>query len=307
MNVILCLGFVLGALSAAATVIHTKPGQSVTLECGVDSYSGRLTWHHKDQLIFNFDLKPGFTRKGPAAIKQRSRLKEDKNLVISDVRKDDAGAFTCEADGRRYEHTLLVVSVSARPSEELQPGSDATLQCEVTGLTSDSTVQWRGPDGGAHPGSDVKLNPVVASHAGAWQCEFSYGGETYKEKLDVKVKVPVTSTSPPVLRPGVNKATPCPGCGADPPGWWGPLGWWLWAAAGAGCVVVLLLTALVIVLCRRIRRRKRRLQQMRKNGQRSARPKTYCQCNCRAAAEKPQRGRQKARPSTLALKPLLME
>ncbi|XP_062256016.1 uncharacterized protein LOC133965460 [Platichthys flesus] len=306
MNVIVCLGIVLGALSAAATVIHTKPRQSVTLECGVDSYKGSLTWKHKDEMIIQI-AKNGPPRKGSAAIKQRSRQMDDVNLRISDVRKEDAGALTCEADGRRHEHTLLVVSVSARPSEEQQPGGEVTLQCEVAGLNPDSTVQWTGPDKRVHAGSEVHLNPVAASDAGAWQCEFSHGGETYREELAVRVKDPVSSTSPPVRRPEVNKGTSCPGCGADPRGWGGPLGWWLWAAAGAGCVVVVLLTALLIVFCRRIRRRKRKLQKMMKNGQRSARPKTYCQCNCRAAAEKPRRGRQKARPSTLALKPLLKE
>ncbi|XP_053288739.1 uncharacterized protein LOC128449538 [Pleuronectes platessa] len=306
MNVIVCLGFVLGALSDAATVIHSKPRQSVTLKCGVDSYSGSLTWKHKDEMIIQI-ARSGPPRKGPAAIKLRSRLRDDKDLVISEVRKEDAGAFTCEADGSRHDHTLLVVSVSASPSEELQPGGEVRLKCEVAGLSPDSTVQWKGPDGRAHAGPEFHLNPVAASDAGAWHCEFSHGGETYREELAVRVKEPVSSTSPPVQRPEDNKDTLCPGCGADPRGWGGPLGWWLWAAAGAGCVVVLLLTALVIVFCRRIRRRKRKLQQMMKKGQRSARPKTYCQCNCRPAAEKPQRGRQKGRPSTLALKPLLME
>ncbi|XP_034467039.1 T-cell surface glycoprotein CD4-like [Hippoglossus hippoglossus] len=308
MNVIVCLGFVLGALSAAATVFHTKPRQRVTLECGVDSYSRSVAWSHRDELIIQIDKKSGFPRKGPAAIKERTKLKRDKNLEISDVRREDAGAFTCEADGRSHAHTLLVVSVSASPSEELQPGSKVTLQCEVAGLNPDSTVQWMRPDGSAHEGSDtVHLNPVAASDSGTWECAFSHGGETYREKLDVRVKDPVSPTSPAVRTSEFNNGTPCPSCGADPLGWWGPLGWWLWAAAGAGGLVVLLLMVLVIVLCRRIRRRKRKWQNKMKNGQRSARSKTYCQCNCRPAAEKPQPGRQKARPSTLAQKPLLRE
>ncbi|CAB1456300.1 unnamed protein product [Pleuronectes platessa] len=282
MNVILCLGFVLGALSDAATVIHSKPRQSVTLKCGVVSYSGSLTWKHKDEMIIQI-ARSGPPRKGPAAIKLRSRLRDDKDLVISEVRKEDAGAFTCEADGQRYDHTLLVVSVSASPSEELQPGGEVRLN-------------GRGRTDCPHAGPEFHLNPVAASDAGAWHCEFSHGGETYREELAVRVKEPVSSTSPPVQRPEDNKDTLCPGCGADPHGWGGPLGWWLWAAAGAGCVVVLLLTALVIVFCRRIRRRKRKLQQMMKKGQRSARPKTYSGQPRRNRSEDVRRG---GRPPSL--------
>nr|BAM65616.1 T-cell surface glycoprotein CD4-2 [Paralichthys olivaceus] len=302
MNVIVLFGFVLGALSAAATVILTKPRQSVTLDCGVRTYKNSLGWYHKDALIY--EIEGNFVpRKG--VMKDRSSVRHDNSLVISAVRNEDSGMFTCKADGVSHKHTLLVVSVSASPSEELQVGSNGTLQCEVKGLELDHPVEWKGPDGRKHTGSPNVLKTVTLSDAGTWQCGMSIGGVMYSEDLKIKVEEPAV-TPPPDQDSKVNTETSCPNCGTGTTGGGGQLDWWMWAVAGAGCVVVVLLMVLVIILCRRIRRRKRKLQK-KKNGRQSQGPKNYCQCNSRPAAAKAQRGRQKGRPSTLALKPLLKE
>lgn len=300
------LGFVLGALSAAGNVIRTSAGRRVTLGCGIDTFESSLEWNHGKEMIYKVSGKSGMNHNGPAAIRERSRVRQN-NLEISGVKREDAGRFTCVADEIPKYHTLLVVSVSASPPEELPPGSNVTLHCEVKGLNPDSTVQWTGPDGRPHAVSEtVHLQRVAPSDAGTWVCAFSYDGQTYSENLDIKVRDPARKviTSPPPRI--VDQQTTYPSCDLKPHSGVGRLGWWLWVAVGGGCLVVLLLVVLVIVLCKRSRRRKRKLQKL-KNGRQSLTPKKYCQCNCPTAAASPRRGRQKGKPSAPPLQPLLME
>ncbi|XP_078108718.1 neural cell adhesion molecule 1-like isoform X2 [Sander vitreus] len=294
MKTIVWFGFVLGALSAAGDVILTQPGQSVTFKCGVEKYTQSLVWNHgNDHIISESGKYIG-----------RSTLKVT-SLEISGVREEDVGKFICTADGRSYEHTLLVVSVSASPSSELQLGSEATLQCQVKGLNPpDSPVQWKRPDGSPHSGSQtVQLKSVARSDAGNWKCTFSHEGATYSESLEIKVQEPVPETAAPSPSPSSKKITQ-PGVNQSPSTDAVLLGlkWWMLVALGVGCVVVVLLMVFVIVLCKRFKRRKRRFLN-KKNGRQ---PKTYCQCDRPAAAAKPQQGRRKKKPSALPLQPLLI-
>lgn len=55
---------VLGALSAAGKVIIAKQGQTVTLECGVNTYSENLEWKNGNNLILYRPKKRGFPRNG---------------------------------------------------------------------------------------------------------------------------------------------------------------------------------------------------------------------------------------------------
>lgn len=82
-------------------------------------------------------------------------------------------------------------SVSASPSDNLQLGSSATLQCQVKGLP-ELAVQWRKPDGSLHP-QVTQLNPVARSDEGAWNCIVSHDGEMYSEKLDIKGGSPASA------------------------------------------------------------------------------------------------------------------
>ncbi|XP_071325225.1 CD4-2 molecule, tandem duplicate 1 [Trachinotus anak] len=307
MKTIVWLRFLLGALSASGSVIHTKPGHSVTLECGVSTYKHSLKWYHQSQRILYVSAKTGFTNRGPAAIYTRSRVKYETKLEISGVTKEDAGEFTCDADGNMQTHTLLVVSVSVSPSKELLAGSNATLGCEVNAPEAVSTVQWKSPGGSVHEQSGkVDLNPVACSDNGTWKCMFSYKGKTYSENLNIEVKEPApeTPTSSPTQSSKANNKKACPSCKTPHlQSVIGQLRWWVWVAIGVGCLVVVLLIVTVIVLCKRTRRRKEELQRM-KNGRR---PKQYCQCNQPTAAGKPQQGRKKGKPSALPLQPLLKE
>ncbi|XP_029307387.1 CD4-2 molecule, tandem duplicate 1 [Cottoperca gobio] len=307
MKTIVCFGFVLCALSAAGSVILTRPGQKVTLECGPDTFNQRLVWHHGSDLIFNTP-KSGFTRRGSTDIVLRSKVKQEINLEISKVKEEDAGKFICMADGKSHEHTLVVVSVSASPSGELQLGSQVSLRCQIKGV--DSTVQWRSPDGSLHP-KTAHLTSVSRSHAGTWNCTFSHGGETHSQSLDINVEEPETAASAPSQSPeDAHKPTSLhsqPGVIQPPSDAVLLLGlvWWVWVAVGVGCLVVLLLMVFVIVLCKRIKRRKRKIH-MLKNGRLPLKPKKYCQCDRPAAAAKPQQGRRREKPSAPPLQPLLM-
>ncbi|XP_032374682.1 T-cell surface glycoprotein CD4 isoform X2 [Etheostoma spectabile] len=302
MKTIVWFGFVLGALSAAGEVILRKPGQKATFKCSVDTYTLSLEWNRGNDLIIRVNGKTGFTVRDP---KYKDNLKlRGTSLEISGVTEEDAGKFICTADGRRKENTLLVVSVSASPSSELQLGSEAMLQCQVKGLhPPNSPVQWKRPNGGPNSESQtVQLKSVAHSDEGNWQCTFSYEGGEYSESLEVKVQDPVPKTTAPSPSTSSKDASfnPPPSTDVVLLG----LSWWMWVAVGGGCLVVILLMVFVIVLCKRIKRRKRKFHHKR-NGRQPLNPKTYCQCDRPAAAAKPQQGRRKEKPSALPLQPLL--
>lgn len=309
MKTIALFGFVLGALSAAGRVVVTKPGMTVILECGVRSYSRSLEWQREKILILRQSAS-GFPVKGIGDIVKRSAVRQT-NLRISGVQKEDAGKFTCVADGTAADVTLVVVSVSANPSAELQLGSEVTLQCQVSGLDSDLAVQWRRPGGAQAPaGHEVQLKSVARSDGGTWTCTFSHADGPHSESLEIRVQEPSTT---PVLvtpqKPKDGKKETCADCGtktSSKDNLLLGLSWWMWVIVGVGCLVVVLLLVLVICLYKRIKRKKRKLQKL-KNSRLPLTTKQYCQCNRPTAAAKPQQGRRREKPSAPPLQPLLME
>nr|AQZ26550.1 T-cell surface glycoprotein CD4-2 protein [Lutjanus sanguineus] len=310
MKTVVLFGFVLSALSAAGIVIVTKPGESVTLDCGVSSFQSSLEWHYKNGLIIRQSSR-SFQSKGKVDIAQRSRLRQT-SLTINGVKEEDAGKFTCVVDGRSQDVTLVVVSVSASPSTELQVGSGATLQCQVSGLNPDLTVQWKGPGGQVEKGSPVQLKSVARSDAGTWECTFSHPEGTHSVRLEINVQEPPTTRAPADVPSVPNQNSKddqkknCSTCNKTPKaGELLGLSWWMWVIVGVGCLVVILLLVAIICLYKRIKRKKRRLQKM-KNSRLPLTTNLYCQCNRPTAAAKPQQGRRREKPSAPPLQ-LLME
>ncbi|KAL7393882.1 hypothetical protein ABVT39_017335 [Epinephelus coioides] len=303
MKTVVWFGFVLCALSASGKVFVAKQGQKTMLECGVSTFSDNLVWNRESELLCStpkVQRMYNFPRTGKSDTAGRSKIRPETKLEINGVKMQDAGKFTCQADGKSYQHTLLVVLVSASSSGDLLLGSEVTLKCQVTGMNPDSTVQWKSPDGRSHAGSQAELKSVAHSDAGTWNCMFSYDGTTYSESLKIKVQEPKMTAPPPTQTSkdrGVTKSNDALLLG---------LSWWMWVAIGVGCLLVLLLIVLIVVLCERNKRRKRKFRSM-KNGGLPMRPKNYCQCNRPAAAAKPQQGRRREKPSAPPLQPLLME
>uniref|UniRef100_A0A3B3CHL4 Ig-like domain-containing protein n=1 Tax=Oryzias melastigma TaxID=30732 RepID=A0A3B3CHL4_ORYME len=111
------------------------------------------------------------------------------NLEINNLKKEDAGKFTCRVDGKSREHWLYLVSVVVTPSRVLQEGSDASLQCEVHSLDQRTTVKWHRPSGFFTNNPRVDLKPVKTSHGGTWTCEVTAaGGESFTTSLTFTVK-----------------------------------------------------------------------------------------------------------------------
>ncbi|XP_061802799.1 CD4-2 molecule, tandem duplicate 2 [Nerophis lumbriciformis] len=236
---------VLNSLSAAGELVHTKAGQSATIECGLNKFTNKLEWQHGNNLVVRTIGKHGVPYKGTGDIRSRSMVRQDTNLVIKKVKGGDAGPFTCSADNESRVHTLVVVTVSVDPQGVLQLGSQATLKCGVSGLPTYTVVRWRGPDGGLHPGSLANLNPVEVAHAGIWQFVFSHEGAEYTEEMIVFVNAASMTTAFQYF-----DGLPAPRGDVLVPA----LAWWVLVAGGS--VVVLLLMVLVLVLWLRIKRRK---------------------------------------------------
>uniref|UniRef100_A0A3Q3KEG6 Ig-like domain-containing protein n=1 Tax=Monopterus albus TaxID=43700 RepID=A0A3Q3KEG6_MONAL len=282
MKTFVWFGCVLGALFAAGEVFHTKTGKRVTLECGFNSIAKNQKWSRGSQQIISDD--------GQSPLGQRSSLRAN-NLVISSVTKKDAGTFTCEADHYKKEHTLLVVSVWTSPHGILQVGSNAVLQCNVSGLNPGSTVQWKKPDGSlaANP---VHLSPVALSHNGIWACSFSHYGQHYSETLQVMVYGRTQAFTQDLCSSSAKSTDVSVLTSVE------QLDWWVWVTVAVGSLAVVLLMVLIIVLVNRIRRRKVTKENYAEN---LHLPKNYCQCNRPAAAAKPQQGRRKEKPSALLM------
>lgn len=304
---IVLFALVLAALSASGKVIFTKPGQTVTLECGV-SDSKNLRWSLNGVLVISVSGSYGYQSKGNTHMKSRCSLKQA-DLVVRGVVEADAGTFTCQAGVHSQEMTLVVFSVGVTPSHDLQAGSQAKLSCEAK--PGEVGVQWQGPDEKIHPASkEVSLDLVGRQDAGTWKCTLSLNSDTHTESLEVTVKEPRPMTpSPPSMIPGNVDVSPG-GAAVDPrsPHATAPLGipWWMWAVIGGGGLVVVLLAILVACMCRRVRR-KRRLARKMKNGLQLRTPPQYCQCDRPTAAAKPQQRRQRAKPSAPPQQTLLVE
>lgn len=301
MKTILWFGFALVAISSGK-VIFTKVGQKATLECGA-RFTRQLVWNRENDLIMSIDGKSGFQRKGLIGLVGRSRIKQESNLEISSVTEQDAGKFTCIADGKSHEHELLVMLVSVVPSSVLQEGQDATLHCQVKGLSPGPTVMWKKPDGTQHTSESIDLKNVASSDEGIWSCIVTYGGETHSESLNIKVKGPTHAITTPSIShdsKDINRVTDHQS--NDAVLLLLGLSWWVWLAVGLGCLVVILLMVFVIILCKRIRKRKNKFLKM-KNTRQAMECKKYCQCGRPTAAAKPQKGRRREKPSALPLQP----
>nr|XP_046255218.1 CD4-2 molecule, tandem duplicate 2 [Scatophagus argus] len=300
MKTIVLFGFVLGALSAAGEVFVAKPGEKAKLKCGATTATGSLTWKRQDELIIHVEGKSGFSRKGKGDIVGRVKV-TGTVLEISAVKEEDAGEFTCSADGNTQSHTLFVVSVSASPPGELYLGSEVTLNCQVKNTFPELQVHWKRPDGSPHLiSATVQLKPVAHSHAGTWTCEFTHKGKSHNVSLDIKVKEPPTTTLAPKVSSQSSKdisKTSCVKCKPTPNNDLLGLKWWMWIIIGVGSLIVVLLIIFVICMYKRFKRRKRRLQKLKNSRQ----PLTndYCQCNRPTAAAKTQQGRRREKPSDL--------
>uniref|UniRef100_UPI0037E8CC06 uncharacterized protein n=1 Tax=Semicossyphus pulcher TaxID=241346 RepID=UPI0037E8CC06 len=306
MKTVVWFGFVFGAVSAAGEVIQTKPGGSVTFKFESGTFSSVL-WRHGNDMIIHISSS-GMNRKGKGDIVQRSRV-DGADLQVSGVKEEDAGIFTCEADRKTKQYTLLVVSVSASPSGVLQLGSTALLQCRVTGLKTGSTVQLKKPDGSQTGLETVKLEPVALSDEGTWKCLFTHDSVSYTESLVIRVEERATVAAAPTKKPKEVTQPTCIDCVPSPssevPLLFGH-SWWVWVAVGVGSLVVILLLVIIIVSCQRIKKRKR-MRLRKQNGHQPMKPQQYCQCNRPTAAAKPQQGRRKEKPLALPRQPLLME
>ncbi|KAK2844764.1 hypothetical protein Q5P01_011423 [Channa striata] len=183
---------------------------------------------------------------------------EETQLSIRNVKEEDAGPFSCISDGKQYEHRLLVFSVSARPSSELELNSEAELHCRMQGT---------------------------------WFCMISENGMSYNESLTIVVKVPATTKPSPTENSKSNHKPDSTPCSTKD-----PLSWWIWVAVGVGCFVVILLMTCVIVLCKRLQRRKKKHLRM-KNGRLRPTQYCKCNTGTAAARPQHGRGKRSHRPS----------
>uniref|UniRef100_A0A665VK21 Ig-like domain-containing protein n=1 Tax=Echeneis naucrates TaxID=173247 RepID=A0A665VK21_ECHNA len=238
-EIIICV--LLGALSAAGEVFHTKVGGTVTLQCGLGIKEVPMVkWYHKDNQIVG-TLKNGQTVKGESSMKERIKLKDSSTLEISTVKEEDAGEFTCET----VKHTLLVVSVSTTPSGPVQKGSRVDLGCEVKGVEPTPTVQWKRPNGKLQVSS--KLESVALSDAGKWMCVFSYGGKEYTDSIQIEVKgMTLASYHRKSYTYGQREKERCADFLTK---------WWKWITAGV-CCLLLVIIVIASIFFKRIKRKK---------------------------------------------------
>lgn len=296
MKTIVWCVFVLGPVFAAGEVFIFHVGRKVMLDCGVGRFRQVLVWKQRNELITRINGKTGVDSKGTAPVLKRSVVKITK-LEITGVVEEDAGQFVCEADGKTFQHSLLVVTTSVVPSPLLQLGSEATLQCRVKGQNQDCLVKWNRPDGQPASSEEIQLKPVSTSDGGTWQCVVTCGLKKFTENVTITVKEPTASAT---LKPHSSEApysavteSVAHDGGVQLLG----LIWWVWLALGVVSLILILLLVLAIILCQRIRRKRRKKFVRMKNVPQPLRPRKYCNCDRPTAAAKPQQGRRREKPS----------
>ncbi|XP_036066992.1 uncharacterized protein LOC118598430, partial [Oryzias melastigma] len=238
------LSSLLTALPAAAKVFFGRVDQRVTLECGISTNPTNLEWLYNEQRVLKV-IRNGLITKAQSNIARRSNTRGS-NLEINNLKKEDAGKFTCRVDGKSREHWLYLVSVVVTPSRVLQEGSDASLQCEVHSLDQRTTVKWHRPSGFFTNNPRVDLKPVKTSHGGTWTCEVTAaGGESFTTSLTFTVKPSAPATTKSSMNPTDIRLQSCFPL---------PLGlhWWIWVALGASYLFLFLLINSVVLISQRV-------------------------------------------------------
>uniref|UniRef100_A0A667YEH2 Ig-like domain-containing protein n=1 Tax=Myripristis murdjan TaxID=586833 RepID=A0A667YEH2_9TELE len=291
MKTIMWLGFVLAALSAGGEEFIVKRGQTITIKCGGSSKDSPKTLETIKTSITDNQICGGDTAK-------RSRLTQN-NLLIQNVQDTDAGAYTCYLDHKPHKHKLYVLSVSLSPNNELQQGSEATLQCDVSGLDVPPTVEWESPQKTLEGSETVQLKPVETSHAGLWTCKISHGESVQaRSRLDQFVGFVGFVFDSLFLPPSVIHYMFVGHPNAtekfnEKPQLLLGLSMWMWIAIGLGSLALVVLVVFVIVLDRKIKKRR-----VRKLSQKSVKTSLPCPLyHSPTAAAPPPQGQRRVKPS----------
>ncbi|KAJ7985198.1 hypothetical protein DPEC_G00349590 [Dallia pectoralis] len=298
----LCISHVIGE------AIYSRIGRpdAVKIKCGAKTSNMDVEWSYQAVgssgppiMINSLNGKSGKQRKGTAPMVNRAILRES-SLEIQAV-ETDAGQYICKVNREeKGSHSLYMISVTVNPPSPLDEGSQATLNCQVSGPSPLPSVEWLRP-GGVVAGDSgmVSLNPVALTDHGEWSCRISQGEKTQDESLTVYIKAhtttPVKSDPDSISHPSrsglENQATHRTSwdAGSQNVTDWSMLGLslWVWLPIGAGGLglIVLLVTG-VFLLCRN-RRMKKRRQKIRNNGE--LLKANYCQCKSTTSEGPPQK------------------
>uniref|UniRef100_A0A3P9HMG0 Ig-like domain-containing protein n=1 Tax=Oryzias latipes TaxID=8090 RepID=A0A3P9HMG0_ORYLA len=245
------LSSVLSALPAAARHFFGRVNQKVTLECGISTKPTTLEWFYNEKLVSKvFRGVP--LRVSSSNGHSPECILRGSNLEINNLKTEDAGKFTCKVNRESQEHWLHLVSVDVTPSDVLQEGSEAWIQCDVHSFDQSSTVKWQMPDGSPIHDKRVPLKPVKASHGGTWTCEVKAAGQSFTTSLTITIIISHGGSLTWSIFFGH------PGRADHPAGIPLLLGlhWWVWVALGVSSLILILLIISIVLMSQRARRRK---------------------------------------------------
>ncbi|XP_062395774.1 CD4-2 molecule, tandem duplicate 2 [Sardina pilchardus] len=208
-KLVICFGLYVCVVSGSTTY-YGQAGEGITLKCHYQS--SEVSWKYGSISIIRV-AKSGRVTKG-TAFADRLKL-SGSNLIISNLKSEDAGTFTCIATDRKKGQTssdmtlqVVKVSVSVSPASPLLQSSAATLTCHADG--SPDKVAWKhnNQDLTAETGKTVTLGSVKGSHDGTWQCLVYYGETPFEASLDIDV-IGLKEHSNVTVKQGGDAVLPC--------------------------------------------------------------------------------------------------
>ncbi|XP_016049761.1 T-cell surface glycoprotein CD4 [Erinaceus europaeus] len=175
-------------------LVLAKVGEMVELPCKASQKIMPFAWHrppHSNILKRHGNLWTTGISNMNGRVESKKSLWDQGSfpLIISQLKVEDSGLYTCEVMGKKLEVDLMVFKVNASSSIHLLSGQSLTLTVEGPTGKGPYFVQWKGPqDKERIEGMTLSLAQMELKHSGPWTCSMTYGKKTLEFHFKIQVQ-----------------------------------------------------------------------------------------------------------------------